>query len=217
MRLWVKCLSLCVFSALLCSQLFASSDLASANAAYDKKDYATAYKVLAPLVKQGDPGAQVLLGTMYLRGYGVLKDPDEAYKLFQAAAAKGSADGEFFIGARSVLTHVDLKNGLQYLNLSAEQGNQDAQLLLGQNYLQGIPGFLPRDPVKADMWLRLAAKDNLPFYQAQLAGAERTMNPSAVAKAKDLAAAWKPQHGLKPDNTPKPAPKLEGSRRPHDR
>jgi len=70
--------------------------------------------------------------------------------------------------------------------LSAEQGNQDAQLLLGHTYLQGIQGAVARDPVQADKWLRLAAKDNLPFYKLQLEGAERQMSAADVAKGQIL-------------------------------
>ena len=80
---------------------------------------------------------------------------------------------------------------MKWLELSAEQGNQDAQLLLGHTYLQGIPGVVARDPVQADKWLRLAAKDNLPFYKLQLDGAERQMSAADLAKGETLAAAWK--------------------------
>ena len=67
------------------------------------------------------------------------------------------------------------------MRLSAEQGNQDAQLLLGQTYLQGLKE-LPPDRAQADMWLRLAAKDNLPFSNLQLQGAERQISPADVEK-----------------------------------
>ncbi len=203
MRSWMRRLSLCALAALFLAGRCSASDVASAREALKKGNYATAFKTLAPLAKQGKPEAQVLLGRMYLMGYGVLKDPAEAYELFNAAAAKGNADGEFYIGARAVLTHVGLATGLKYLRLSAEQGNQDAQLLLGQTYSTGIKGAVPRDPVKAEMWLRLAAKNNLPFYKAQLEGAERQMTPEQVAQGKALAAAWKPQHGLRPDTKPR--------------
>jgi hypothetical protein len=49
------------------------------------------------------------------------------------------------------------------------------------------------------MWLSLAAKNNLPFYQQQLAGAEKGMSPDQIDKGKALAAAWKPKPGLKPE------------------
>src|SRR5215468_9363360 len=81
--------------------------------------------------------------------------------------------------------------------------NQDGQLLLGQSYMEGLPE-LPRDPVQGGMWLRLAAKDNLPFYAAQLAAAERVMSPEQRAQGKALATAWQPQHGLRREAPPSP-------------
>ena len=85
--------------------------------------------------------------------------------------------------------------------LAADRGNQDAQLLLGQTYMEGLPE-LPRDPVQGGMWLRLAAKDNLPFYATQLAAAERVMSPEQRAQGKALAAAWQPQPGLAREASP---------------
>jgi TPR repeat protein len=214
MHSWLKRVSLGVLAILVLAGAAVAADLASAQRAYKQKDYAAAFKELTPLVKRGDAGAEVLLGRMYLMGHGVLKDSGEAYKLFGEAAAQGNADAEFFLGAPSVLRHVNIPEGLKYLRLSAEQGNQDAQLLLGETYLQGIQGAVPRDPVKADMWLRLAAKNNLPFYKTQLLTAEQQMTPAQIAKGKALAAAWKPQHGLKPGDKPKPQGQLQNAARP---
>src|SRR2546427_683922 len=72
-----------------------------------------------------------------------------------------------------------------------------------KDYLQGAKD-LPRDPVQAEMWLRLAAKDNLEFYENALRSAEGQMSPEQIAKGKALAEAWKPQHGLRPEDTTKP-------------
>lgn len=86
------------------------------------------------------------------------------------------------------------------MRLSAQQGNQDAQLLLGKTYMEGAAG-VARDPVQGEMWLRLAAKDNLPFYQSELTVAESHMSPDQIAKGKALAEAWKPKRGLKPEGS----------------
>ncbi len=194
-------LSLLAFTILLCVRFCSGADLASAKRAYDQKDYATALKEFTPLAEQGNADAQLFLGKMYLMGEGVLKDPDQAVKWFKAAGVQGNADAQFYLGSFYLLPHKDIAEGLKWLRLSAEQGNQDAQLLLGKAYMDGSQE-LPRDPVQAEMWLRLAAKDNLPFYQAQLAGAERQMNAAQIAKGKALAAAWKPKHGVRPEEKP---------------
>ena len=161
------------------------------------RGYAVALKEFMPLAKQGDPEAELYLGKMYYLGQGVLKEPDEAIKWFEASAEQGNAEAQFFLGTIYYLPHKDIAQGLKWLRLSAEQGNQDAQLLLGQAYLQDFKD-LPFDPVQADMWLRLAARNNLPFYTGQLQAAEKGMNAYQIAKGRMLAKAWKPKAGLRP-------------------
>src|SRR5207244_3285674 len=182
---------------LLCAGLTAGADLDSAKRAYEQNDYAAALKEFTALAEQGNADAQVLLGKMYLIGKGVLKDPETGLRWFKAAAQQGNSDGEFLLGAMYLLPHSDIPEGLKWVRLAAEQGNQDAQMLLGKNYLEGLPE-LPRDPVQAEMWLRLSVKNNLPFYQAQLDSAEKEMSPDQIAKGKALAEAWKPKPARKP-------------------
>ncbi len=189
----------CVSSIQLCAGLSAGADLASARQAYEKKDYAAAFKELKPLAEQGNADAQLLLGKMYMKGDGVLKDPDQAMKWFKASGAQGNADAQFFVGSMYLMPRKDFGEGVKWLRLSAEQGNQDAQLLLGKAYMDGTRD-LPRDPVQAEMWLQLAAKDNLPFYGSELAAAEKQMRPDQIAKGKALAETWKPKPGLKPED-----------------
>lgn len=212
MRSCVRRFSFCAFAILFCTRLSGAADLESGKRAYDLKDYAAAFKELSPLAEQGNAEAQAILGKMYLLGQGVLKDPGEADKWFKASAQQGNADAQFYLGAPSVLQHVDVAEGLKWLWLSAEQGNQDAQVLLGQAYLQGLKE-LPRDLVQADMWLRLAARNNLPFYQIQLQGAEHQMNVAQIARGKALAETWKPKHGLRPDAKPAPDVKASADRK----
>jgi TPR repeat protein len=179
----------------VCSVVFAAPDLESVKRSFEHTDYATALKQVQPLAEQGNPDAQLFLGKMYLRGQGVPQDPDQANKWFRQAAMQGNAESQFFLGAWYLLPHRDISEGLKWMRLSAEQGNQDAQLLLGKAYLQGD---LPREPAQADMWLRLAAKDNLDFYKNELRVAEGQMTPEQIAQGKALAESWKPKHGLRP-------------------
>ena len=194
-RLLQFLLTICTF--LLVAGLTAGADLESAKRAYQQKDYAAALKDSRALAEQGNANAQVLLGRMYLMGQGVLKDPDTAVKWFRAAAVQGNSEGEFLLGSMYLLPRSDVAEGLKWMRLSAEQGNQDAQLLLGKAYMEGAPE-LPRDPVQAEMWLRLSAWDNLPFYHAQLTAAEKEMSLEQIAKGKALADEWKPKVGAVP-------------------
>jgi TPR repeat protein len=194
---WLQRISLCAFTILLCASLSAGADLASAKHAYEQKDYAAAFKEFTPLAEQGNAEAQFFLGKMYLLGQGVPKDSDLAIKWFKASAARGNADAQFFLGSIYLMPHKDIAEGVKWLRLSAEQGNQDAQWLLGKAYLQGDKE-LPRDPVQAEMWLWLAAKDNLEFYENALRSAEGQMTAEQIAKGKALAAAWKPKASAVP-------------------
>ena len=201
MSSWLQRLSLYAFTLLLYVSLSAGADLDSAKRAYQQKDYATALKEVTPLAEKGNADAQLILGKMYWMGQGVLKDPDQAMKWFKASAMQGNADAQFFLGSIYLLPHTDITEGVKWLRLSAEQGNQDAQWMLGKAYLQGAKE-LPRDPVQAEMWLWLAAKDNLEFYQKGLLAAERELTPEQIASGKARAEAWKPKPGLRPDQKP---------------
>ena len=195
MRSWLRRSLSGVLSVPVCSVVFAAPDLESVKRSFEHTDYATALKEVQPLAEQGNPEAQLFLGKMYLKGQGVPKDPVKANKWFRQAAMQGNAESQFFLGAWYLLPHRDITEGLKWMELSAEQGNQDAQLLLGKAYLQGE---LPRDPVQADMWLRLAAKDNLDFYQNELRVAEGQMTSEQIAHGKALSESWTPKHGLRP-------------------
>lgn len=195
---WLQRFLVSVFTILLCAGLSAAADLESGKRAYERKDYATALKEFTPLAEQGNADAQTFLGKMYWMGHGVLKDTEQAIKWFKASAVQGNADAQFFLGSYYLLPHRDIAEGLKWLRLSAEQGNQDAQLLLGKAYLDGN-NELPRDPVQAEKWLRLAADKNLEFYQNELHSAEGQMTADQIAKGKALAEAWRPKHGLRPD------------------
>ncbi len=195
----LKKVLLCLSILLVSAPVAVGADLASAKKAYEQQNYDAAFQQLTPLAEKGDAEAQFLLGKMYWKGDGVLKDTDRAMKWLKASAAQGNADAQFFAGSYYLITHRDVAEGVKWMRLSAEQGNQDAQLLLGKTYMDGAPG-LARDAVRGEMWLRLAAKGNLPFYAKELQAAESQMSPEQIAKGKALAAAWTPKHGLKPED-----------------
>ena len=183
-------LLLCASTVLLCAGLY-GTDLASANRAYQQKEYITALKEFTVLAEQGDAVAQLALGRMYMIGQGVKQDREEAVKWLNASATQGNADAQFFLGAMYLLPQTDIGTGIKWLRVSAEQGNQDAQYLLGKTYMRGAKE-LARDQIQGAMWLLLAAKGNKEFYQDELHGAERQMTPEQIAKAKALAAVWMP-------------------------
>lgn len=191
--------SLCAVAIVLCAASSIGADLASANRAYEQKDYPTALKEFTILAEQGDAAAQLAVGRMYMIGQGAKQDREQAARWLKAAATQSNADAQFFLGAMYLLPQTDVGEGAKWLRLSADQGNQDAQYLLGKTYMQGAKQ-LERDPVQGMMWLLLAAKGNRQFYQDELNGAERQVTPEQVVKARALAAEWKPS--TPPRNSP---------------
>ncbi|MGX3021645.1 tetratricopeptide repeat protein [Ursidibacter sp. B-7004-1] len=73
---------------LLTATLLAFSTISYANTpeqqfqqgfvAYEKQDYQTAFRLWQPLAEQGDAKAQVMLGGLYLFGWGVQEDISKA-------------------------------------------------------------------------------------------------------------------------------------------
>ena len=191
MRPCLRCFLFFIPTVVLWSGTLAAADFDSAMRAYEKRDYAGAFKEFASVAALGNEDAQLILGKMYMIGQGVEKDSDQAIKWYKAAADQGNADAQFFLGAMYLLPQRDIPEGLKWLKLSADQGMQDAQFLLGMAYLKGQN--FTHDPVQAYMWLELAAAQGGEFYQSQRNEAGRQMTPDQIAQANALAAAWKPK------------------------
>lgn len=79
-----------------------------AMAAYEKEEYATAYKLIRSLALGGDTRAQCLLGFMYYQGEGTQKNLHKAYKWLNRSAMKGFSDAR---SARDLVGDLILKTG----------------------------------------------------------------------------------------------------------
>jgi len=67
-------------------------------AAYERGDYATAFKEWRPLAEQGHADAQSNLGVMYDQGLGVPQNCTEAVKWCHKAAEQGDAAAQYNLG-----------------------------------------------------------------------------------------------------------------------
>ena len=85
-------------SSSLCLAAF-GGDLEDAYAAYERGDYAAAYRLIKPLAEQGNAKAQFNLGLMYKEGEGVPQDYTETMKWYRKAAEQDLADAQYFLGA----------------------------------------------------------------------------------------------------------------------
>lgn len=103
--------------------------LTEAQAAYYRKDFATAAQGFQLLANRGNARAQFFLGEMYLSGRGVATDYAQALKLESAAAAQGSAEAQYTLGGmyeggRGVAR--DEVQAYVWYSLSAATGDEQA-------------------------------------------------------------------------------------------
>jgi hypothetical protein len=68
------------------------------EAAYQRGDFYTAFRLYKSFAEQGDARAQAKLGLMYDRGQGVERDHEESNKWYLNAAKQGNADAQYYIG-----------------------------------------------------------------------------------------------------------------------
>ena len=84
--------------ALMCAGAAQAGDVEDADAAFVKKDYATALTKWRSAAQQGSASAQFSLGLMYDEGKGVAQDFKEAVRWYKLAAAQGNAKAQFNLG-----------------------------------------------------------------------------------------------------------------------
>ena len=122
----------------------AAGPLDDATAAMERRDYATALRLLRPLADQGDADAQARLAAMFIAGQGVPQDYAEAAKWFRKAADQGSTIAQLGVAAMYIAGRgvpQDDTEAVRWLRRAADQGDTIAQCLLGHEYAtgQGVP------------------------------------------------------------------------------
>ena len=137
-----------------------------ATAAYDRRDGATAFRLLHPLAEQGHAPAQTKLGYMYANGQGVPHDYEVAVSWYRKAANQGYVIAQDRLGS------------------------------IYFNGLYGISKTVRPDYVQAHMWYNLAAAqenfNGAAYSRDQIAA---RMTPAQIAEAQRLAREWKPKLG----------------------
>ena len=151
-------------------------------------DYATALQEWKPLAEQGYANAQFMLGLIYSKGDGVLKDHAEAVKWYRLAAKQGYVASQYNLGlmyweGNGVIK--DHAEAVKWFRLAAEQGHDYAQNNLGFMYANGY-GVL-KDNVTAHMWYNISSANG-----QKTAGENRDklaglMTPNAIEKATAMA------------------------------
>jgi len=196
-----------------------ASDLEAGVAAYERSDFATAFRLLRPLAEQGEPLAQSRLGTMYIRGEGVTRNAEQgdaeaqvtlglmyemgiglrqnagkAVRWYHLAAAQGHAAAQLALGSAHHQGKGVVKDSAAaaiWYRRAAEQGDPAAQWMLGQMYATG--DGIPRDDVKAYAWMRLSSPDTGDPELGIPDELRARMTPEQLGAARRLSHEWRRQ------------------------
>ena len=161
-------------------------------AAYERGDYATAFREMKPLAEQGDAVAQFNLGNMYRTGRGVPQDYAEAERWYRRAVEQGNASAQFNLGVKYYNSlPQDYAEAAKWFRKAANQGNADAQYHLGVIYDKGYD--LPQDFVQAHMWYSLAEAQGRTAAAWGRGRVAKRMTPAQIAVAQRRARGWKPK------------------------
>ena len=109
------------------------ADFAKGFAAYESGDYATALKEWTPLAEQGNADAQLLVGSMYYAGEGVIQDYKTAVKWFTRSAEQGDADAQSNLGVMFTLGQGVIEDKVyahMWANIARSNGNENASKVL---------------------------------------------------------------------------------------
>jgi TPR repeat protein len=145
--------------ALLLAALPVHADLEAGVDAVARRDFAAAFKAFKPLAAEGDVAAQVNLGNLYMKGFGVKQNYGEAARWYRNAAEKDEPMAQSKLG---ILYYYGLGVPQDYAEAgrwfikAADRGDRGAQTVLASLYALGEG--LPRDYVKAYYWYTLAAE-----------------------------------------------------------
>jgi len=178
----------------LAASAVAQTPLEQGIAAYERGDFAAAFRLWRPLAERGDAYAQTNLGKLYRNGKGVPLNPPEAIKWFRLAAEQGDAMAQSNLGRMHDAGEGVPENdaaAVKWYRMAADQGYAIAQGYLGAMY--GAGQGVPKNYVEAYKWFALAADQELSLEMDPLSFLRGKMTPAQIAEGQKLAAEWKPK------------------------
>lgn len=148
----------------MCVAFSAKADVAQGRAAYLAGNHRQALRELEPLASAGDAEAQLLIGSLYLHGHGVRRNPERAITYITSAAQHGRVEAQTLLGFIYYYGTGyapddkirDFSKSVEWLTKAASGGDSFAQYLLSQLYESGV-GISP-DRAKALEWSQKAAE-----------------------------------------------------------
>lgn len=155
--------------------------------------------------EQGNPEAQLNLGSAYEYGNGVTKDSAEAAKWYLEAANQGETTAQFSLGLLYESGDGVPQNyveAVRWYRKLAEQGDARGQFSLGAMYYNGLG--VPQDYEEAYFWANLgAAQDTRPpdvvkFEREKRDEFATKLSPAQLVHVQERCRKWLEDHSPKP-------------------
>ncbi|AZQ62245.1 sel1 repeat family protein [Flammeovirga pectinis] len=132
--------------------MLALSDLYLKGDTLIKKNDSSAFKWRRQAAFVGSDSAEYLLGNMYKQGVGVPKSDEKAVRWYLKAANHGIQSAADTLKTMNINQYLN-KSDLEYATFSANQGDIEAQMMLGRYYFKN-------DKAPAIVWLQKASLQN---------------------------------------------------------
>ena len=165
------------------------------------KDAEKSYLWISRAMEMGSADARYFVAFAKEKGLGIAVDTPSALRLYQEGATKGhplSLMRMGYLHREGRLLAKDSQKAFQYWTRGAETGDAYLQTTLGFCYLLQPEFFptaypeMPKDDVEAYKWLTLAAAAGNSQALKLREMAERRMSSAEIARAKEMAASFKP-------------------------
>ena len=133
------------------------ADLQAGIDAIVRRDFDSALTILKPLAEQGNVAAQINLGNLYMKGWGVEQNYHLAQHWYLKAASRGERMAQTKLG---ILYYYglgiaqDLAEAARWFQKAAESGETSAQTILGSLYASG--DGVTKNPALAFYWYTMA-------------------------------------------------------------
>ncbi len=182
----IRWLALLLLSVLLAP---AQASLEAGVEALQQRDYDTAFAELLPAARAGNARAQLLLATLYRRGYGVTQSYAKAVEWYRRAAEQGLANAQYNLAVHyreGLGVPRDDAAATEWFRAAARRGFAPAQVNLAMRYAEGRT--VERDPVLAYAWLHRATLQGDVQALRRRTRIARELSAEEIERARKLAA-----------------------------
>jgi TPR repeat protein len=156
-----------------------------------EQNFGEAVRWYLKLAQQGDVRAQTTVGLMYLRGYGVKKDPLAAHHWWSFAAAANDAGAQYSLGTLYLLgegVQQDYAQAARWYRQAAQRGHLQAPHDMGMLYYQGRG--IEKDARWSYYWLKIAALQGDEKAEENLKVVSKDMSADDIRQAELQAEEW---------------------------